>query len=139
MCTHFVSRLLICALLLITGCDQDQEKKKVDADVKQMASNNNKTEEATQESVKLSNPSFHVVEQYWNVTQEMIQTIMRRERENMEKASEMIKRENDRRERLIAEDKLSGRAELSQHPQIEESNHEYRLRIEKEMRDGKYN
>lgn len=91
MCNNFIPRVMISALLLIIGCDKGPDNKKVDEKADQMESTSEKTAEAMEESVELSkNSSSYVVEQYWNITQKMIQEIMSRERENMEKASDLM-------------------------------------------------
>ncbi|MCK4786088.1 MAG: SIS domain-containing protein, partial [Desulfobacteraceae bacterium] len=90
MCNNYTPWVITCALLLIIGCDKGQEKK-VDEKADQIESTSEKIAEAMEESVELSkNSSSYVVEQYWDITQKMIQEIMSREKENMEKASELM-------------------------------------------------
>jgi len=62
------------------------------------------------------------------------------------KVRDDIKAENDRREKILEEDKklqaekmLSGTSGgREEEIKVEETNHEYRERVEKEMQEGKY-
>ncbi len=61
------------------------------------------------------------------------------EREGIEKATKELKEENDRREMIMAKQALGGVTEaggVKEKPK-EETNREYRVRINKEMAEGK--
>ena len=59
--------------------------------------------------------------------------------DEIRKEKEDLKIENDRREDIIAKDMLGGHADAgqSQEKPKEETDHDYRMRIQKEMAEGK--
>ena len=65
----------------------------------------------------------------------------REEREKLEAATKAQREENDRTEQIMAKRALGGDSEAGQAPVVnkEETPHEYRLRVNKELAEGKFN